>query len=241
MIPYDAIQTIAKRYQTEVRIVVREYIQHSFLSALYQIKASEQLLFKGGTALRVIYASPRFSEDVDFTGVNIRSARAIEKAFIGAISQLEQSGFRMNIVEAKETTGGYLGILAYQAYGLDEQMKFEVSLRRGKERGEVTTVTSDFLPPYTLTYVGGEGLARGKIAALLDRGKPRDWYDFYFILRHHELRRYVRSSEVARAREALEKTDINFKSVSVLLPQSHHVILKDFKRNLARELGAYHP
>ena len=92
-----------------------------------------------------------------------------------------------------------------------------------------------------LTYVGGEGLARGKIAALLDRGKPRDWYDFYFILRHHELRRYVRSSEVARAREALEKTDINFKSVSVLLPQSHHVILKDFKRNLARELGAYHP
>lgn len=39
--------------------------------AFYQEKEAEAILFKGGTALRLIYQSPRFSEDLDFSGFKI--------------------------------------------------------------------------------------------------------------------------------------------------------------------------
>ena len=45
-----------------------------FLSYLYQEPGSEKLLFKGGTALRIVFKSPRFSEDLDFSGFNFKHA-----------------------------------------------------------------------------------------------------------------------------------------------------------------------
>jgi predicted nucleotidyltransferase component of viral defense system len=47
-----------------------------FLSYLYKQPDSEKLLFKGGTALKFIFRSPRYSEDLDFTGINITQGEA---------------------------------------------------------------------------------------------------------------------------------------------------------------------
>ncbi len=71
MLSLKNLNEFIKKLQTIPKNVVREYIQHLFLSCLYKIKGSEKLLFKGGTALRIIFGSPRFSEDLDFTGQNI--------------------------------------------------------------------------------------------------------------------------------------------------------------------------
>lgn len=240
MLTKEKVDDLVRHYQTDIRNVVREYIQHLFLSSLYQTKEAEALLFKGGTALRIVYNSPRFSEDVDFDGIHITSTKPIETAFVSAMSEIEKVGFQMSIAEAKKTSGGYLGILTYQAYGLNEQMKFEVSLRPRKQSKEVSTITCDFTPPYTITHVSGDDLVKGKIAALLDRNKPRDWYDLYFILRHNILRQHAKPADLNRAYKALKKTDINFKTeMAVLLPKSHHIILKDFKQNLLKELATY--
>ena len=49
--------------------VAREYVQHVLLASLFGgIKDEVKLAFKGGTALRLLRQSPRFSEDLDFTG-----------------------------------------------------------------------------------------------------------------------------------------------------------------------------
>ena len=74
MIELKTLKQFSNRNQTTLDNVVREYFQHLFLSFLYQEKKSECLLFKGGTALRLIWQSPRFSEDLDFTGSNISIA-----------------------------------------------------------------------------------------------------------------------------------------------------------------------
>jgi predicted nucleotidyltransferase component of viral defense system len=71
MIETSVIRGLANRCQTTAENVVREYFQHLFLSAIYRKKGSEKLLFKGGTALRIVWHSPRFSEDLDFTGSRI--------------------------------------------------------------------------------------------------------------------------------------------------------------------------
>ena len=68
MISLDAIRKLAIQCRTsEYPNIVREYFQHLFLSQLYRMEKSDNLLFKGGTALRIIYGSPRFSEDLDFS------------------------------------------------------------------------------------------------------------------------------------------------------------------------------
>ena len=60
------LEQFTKQAQTKLENVVREYCQHLFLSYLYQQPHCERLLFKGGTALRIIFYSPRYSEDLDF-------------------------------------------------------------------------------------------------------------------------------------------------------------------------------
>src|SRR3989338_1779982 len=82
MLSLESLREFTKKYQTKETNVLREYVQHLFLSSLYRFPGSERLLFKGGTALRIIYQSPRFSEDLDFTGQNIYAASTIDALFI---------------------------------------------------------------------------------------------------------------------------------------------------------------
>lgn len=199
------------------------------------------MLFKGGTALRIIYKSPRFSEDIDFTGQNIYSASVIDELFISAMAEVEKLGIKIGFEEAKPTTGGYLGIIHYELYNFKEDVNFEVSLRRGKLfRKEVNNIMNDYAPAYSLFHLSAQEIVKGKMAALLDRQKPRDYYDLYFILRHPELNKYIDKKTLPKIKENLLKSRINFKKeLSVLLPVSHHMILKDFRRTLTREMAKY--
>ncbi|MBI3957973.1 MAG: nucleotidyl transferase AbiEii/AbiGii toxin family protein [Chloroflexi bacterium] len=48
------------------RNIAREYLQARLLQALQHAGAMISLAFHGGTALRFLYAIPRYSEDLDF-------------------------------------------------------------------------------------------------------------------------------------------------------------------------------
>ena len=48
------------------RNIAREYLQARILDHLHQAGAMQALAFQGGTALRFLYAIPRYSEDLDF-------------------------------------------------------------------------------------------------------------------------------------------------------------------------------
>lgn len=241
MLTSENLQEFIKKFQTSEKNVVREYLQHLFLSALYKSKGAEKLLFKGGTALRFIFHSPRFSEDVDFTGQSIYYHGEIDDLFVNALSELEKMGINISYKEAKPTTGGYLGLIHYEIFGLVEDMKFEVSLRKERRaEGELTTIVSEFTPPYTLVYLSSKQLVSGKLEALLSRKKPRDYYDLYFMLHHSELNKFVDKNKLKIVAKNLETERIDFKrELSVLLPVSHHLILQDLKKILRKEIEKY--
>ena len=68
MISIETLEKLGRQYQMGIfPNIVREYFQHVFLSELYKLPEAKRLLFKGGTALRIVYGSPRFSEDLDFS------------------------------------------------------------------------------------------------------------------------------------------------------------------------------
>jgi hypothetical protein len=64
-------QLLAEQKANQLKIdttqVVREYWELIILKGLFESPMGRFLIFKGGTALRLTYDSPRFSEDLDFS------------------------------------------------------------------------------------------------------------------------------------------------------------------------------
>lgn len=59
---------LAKEPQPHLkRLVLAEFLQHMILQSLYRQRAFENLVFTGGTALRILHHTKRYSEDLDFS------------------------------------------------------------------------------------------------------------------------------------------------------------------------------
>ena len=240
MIDLKTIRELADRHQTTADNIIQEYFQHLFLSHLYRQKDADHLLFKGGTALRIVWRSPRFSEDLDFTAVkttipNIESS--LERTLIG----VEQEGVRVKIEEAKKTSGGYFAILQFEADANRGRLQLEVSRRPSeKAKGETTLISSDFLPPFTLIHLEERFLVKEKVNALLTRAKPRDFYDLYFILRGRlSFNEVFAKDKTLKAKlvKVIEGQKWNLKSeLKRFLPTGQHGLLKNFKAVLVAEI-----
>ena len=89
MLEENRIDELAVKYQTTKINIYREYIQHVFLSLLYQQKESREILFKGGTALKLVYQSPRYSEDLDFSLGKIKFT-AVESVVLEILKEIEK-------------------------------------------------------------------------------------------------------------------------------------------------------
>lgn len=240
MIDAKQVRELADRYQTPADNILREYFQHLFLSHLYRQKDADHLLFKGGSALRVVWQSPRFSEDLDFTGTNA-SIHAIESVLEKTLVGVDGEGIHVKIDEAKKTSGGYFSILQFEGEGNRGEIQLEVSLRApGKAKGDTALIPSEFLPAFTLIHLEEKLLVHEKVVALLTRAKPRDFYDLYFILRSRLAFKGVFQKDKslkAKLLEAMENTKLDAKSeLKRFLPASQHGLLKNFKTILTAEI-----
>lgn len=239
MISKNTIEDFTKKYQTSQRNVLREYFQHLFLYLFYQQDGIDKLYFKGGTALRLVYKSPRFSEDLDF-GASFSNVDSVEDAIVATLLEAEKEGVKTALDEAKKTSGGYLSIMQFSAFGLTLPIKIEISFRDKKSKGEIKNVSSDLFPDYAIIQLVEEQLVQGKLDALLDRKKPRDFYDFYFLMRHNMLPEKGRSELLEKVLDNLQKNKINFSGeLKEFLPKSHHMIIRDFKKTIEREIKRY--
>lgn len=238
MISKEVAKELANKYQTSSLNVWREYFQHLFLSYFYQQPETDKIYFKGGTALRFIFKSPRFSEGLDFTA-SLKDAKTIEEILIKTLSEIEREGVKTSLGEAKTTTGGYLAIVSFRNNGDTIKIQVEFSLRPGKKKSETTIIAGEFIPPYNIVHLAKNELVDEKIAALLNRKKPRDFYDLYFILRD-DLLSAEEKKILPKALEALKSTSINFsQELKEFLPKSHWLIIRDFPATLEREIKRF--
>jgi predicted nucleotidyltransferase component of viral defense system len=240
MIERKLIQQLSDRYQTTSDNIVREYFQHLFLSQLYQEKGSEGLLFKGGTALRIVWQSPRFSEDLDFTGFRLK-IKDLEEIMQDTLLKIEQSGIETEIEESKATSGGYSAIFDFQTGDYKSRIQIEVSLRKERTiKGAAALISSDFTPAYTLIHLDEALLVGEKVQACLTRGKPRDFYDLYFILRGRMAFQEIFAKDKTRKAKllnAINQQGHDFsRELKQFLPVNQHLIIKGFPGTLLREI-----
>lgn len=247
MISDEALEKLATQHQTGVfPNVVREYFQHVFLSELYKLPEAEKMMFKGGTALRIVNGSPRFSEDLDFSVFGVKEhdlKKFVEDLFVKVLVKIEQLGIHVEVGEKSDkTSGGYFGIATFRILDFPTVgVEINISSRNGREiRGEVDSVANDFVPTYTLIHLPQDELVEEKVfGALLERKKPRDFYDLYFIMRKgmlsadHKMRlKAVKEEILAEAKK------IDFRGeLGAFLPVSQQAIIRDFHRMLEAELN----
>jgi len=239
MISQDAITKFADRYQTTELTIRREYLQHLFLSYFYKQGNTDNIYFKGGTALRFIYKSPRFSEDLDFSS-SLKEVETIEQIMISTFAQIDHEGIQVEIEEVKKTTGGYLAILHLKTDSTIIPIQLEISLRGEELKGETTAIVSDLFPTYTVIQLQKRQIVDGKIAALLSRKKPRDFYDLYFMLRAGLLS-IEQKNLLFQALEALrQSSNLNFEQeLKRFLPKSHWPIIRELPQALEGEIQRF--
>lgn len=238
MMRLEEIQKLSTKYQIIPLMIAREYCQHNLLSSFFNHKGSKNLLFKGGTALRIIYRSPRFSEDLDFTGIQNISYYEIENILTDTLKNLSDWGFDIDIDEAKKTTGGYLAKINFSIYQFKFIIKIEISFRqlRKKFQKMITSISNDYIHTYDIIHLSQEEIINEKTNALLSRSKPRDWYDLYFFL-HNKMLGPAQKKLLTEILAKLKRTKMDFKKeLKEFLPYSHQPIIKDFKNILITEI-----
>jgi len=246
MIGPELLENIARQEQTSIfPNIIREYVQHLFLTELYQLPGSEKLLFKGGTALRIVYNSPRFSEDLDFSLFGVfpnEVGSFVEHLFISVLEKLENMGIHIEINnKSAQTSGGYFGLATLNTNGYPP-INIEINISSRGERdiqGEVDSITNNFVPTYTLYHLPQEKIVDEKIfGALVERKKPRDYYDLYYMLRKGMLSTEQKKHLGEITKEIVDSSrQIDFQGeLGTFLPASQQSIIRDFPQTLEREL-----
>ena len=170
---------------------IRDAFQQRLLTCLYRGSESTSLVLKGGAAMRVLTASGRYTQDLDFDHDPRRSLASLQKTVRSAITRaLKGSGLTDAMVsEPKQTdTVARWKIFGRTSAGEGLNLTVEVSRRGAPDLGHVVRIPVEIsdrtLPRVYVSVYDEQALADNKLAALLDprRTAPRDIYDLDVLL-----------------------------------------------------------
>ena len=164
--------------------LAREEYELLILRGLLEQELGSMLVFKGGTALRLAYGSPRFSDDLDFSA----TAPIAGKAFARAAGDAARPFPQITLVEALPKRFTLLALYRVRDPSLPSAFSIRVEASTRRERWEqgrdfdLRLLTSPVTPVSVLARVATlERLWADKEAALANRRQPRDLYDLWFI------------------------------------------------------------
>lgn len=240
MLSENSLKEFASKWQTTELNVAREYFQHLFLSNFYLLKESEHTTFKGGTALRILYNSPRFSEDLDFT--SITKAYSIEKCIESTVENLQKEVVNVNLTESKATSGGWFAVVEVNIYQWPLRVELNISFRKKSSltKESVMMVSSPIVPSYMITALDEKILVEEKITALLTRAKPRDFFDLYFILRARLAVEIIARYQTRIVQKLTIFRDSSFvNELKNFLPRSHWNIINKLPQTLKSEMNRF--
>jgi len=196
--------------EAELVNALKEVFQEIALLGLYHGGFFEKAAFYGGTALRILYGLPRFSEDLDFTLLQKSSDFDIEQYFSSIVDEFEALGIKIDIAKkvkkdfASDIASAFLKngtsihTLKIQAADLGNILDGVHSGKKLKIKFEVDvnpplkfqTEAKTLLLPKTFNIITMTlpNLYAGKMHAVLcrkwkTRVKGRDWYDFEWYVK----------------------------------------------------------
>ena len=189
-----SLAEITKNYSEDLRrfprFILREYLQHKILQVIFDSEFANQLVFLGGTCLRIVHGNRRFSEDLDFDNFQI-GENGFEKIALHVKKKLELEGY---VIEMRTVYRG-----AYHCYIRFPELLFREGLSGFTEEKILIQLDTEpqhfpFSPEkYILNRFDVftqilttplDILLAQKFYTILNRvrNKGRDFYDVVFLL-----------------------------------------------------------
>ena len=185
----------AKRLKIDLIQIVREFCETVILKGLFDSPDGKSLIFKGGTALRLVYGSPRFSEDLDFSLTTDR----LQGKFTLLIKKIVSPFPELVITDLEEKYYTYLGEIKITQDYLPSPFRIKVEISKRRERGykfDLAMISSPVSTVQCLCRVATlEQLYKDKLACLKDRAKSKDVFDMWYICQ--KLRRSYEPQDIS--------------------------------------------
>jgi predicted nucleotidyltransferase component of viral defense system len=190
----------------EAEVGLREIMQEIALAGLQRSGFFEKAAFYGGTALRIFHGLDRFSEDLDFSLLEVNTDFSLEPYLEGIVKEAAALGMRINIKEKIKTKqsnfdSAFLksetvwkelvleNIIPQSGLSLPPAIKIKLEVDTAPPLG-FETEEKLLIKPFSF-YVKCfklPDLFAGKMHALLfrkwkQRVKGRDWYDMEWYIK----------------------------------------------------------
>ncbi|MFA6757662.1 MAG: nucleotidyl transferase AbiEii/AbiGii toxin family protein [Sulfurospirillaceae bacterium] len=204
------IEAMLSRYdlnKDEPFEALREVLQEIVLYALYETGFFNYAAFYGGTALRILYKLPRFSEDLDFSLLEPDSSFDLSKYEKTILSYLNNYGFECSIDTKIKTnsntqsaflkTNTIKQLISINApkdivakYPPTKQLKIKLEVDTNPPLDFEVEEKLHLVPlPFQIKTMKTSSLFAGKLHAILCRGwktrpKGRDWYDLVWYVKN---------------------------------------------------------
>jgi len=250
MISKQEIRDLSKRFDIDELTILREYFEVLFLSLLYSFKESSKIFFKGGTSIRLLLNSFRFSEDLDFTSLlkNSELINLIEKSF----NKMEKiiSNIKLKDIEKKrDSLITYLNYFSLeQKYPLNIHMEFSIREEPIIMKESILETIYPITPYPVIVHLEWEEILAEKIRALMKRAKGRDLFDiWYLITKGVKINMNMVNKKMEYYNERVSIEDIankikNFDEKNLyldlakFLPRGHRKIIKDLKNLILEKI-----
>lgn len=252
------VREFARALRVEAGLLLHEELQRQTLRAIYLNPKLREITLHGGTALRMVYGSPRFSLDLDFTGKPSLGLSDLPRELVSSIKLFERlMDFNVGFTAKK--------ILSNKHDFLRFNLDFTVAEVRKRFKVKVELLEKDFkrgvrkelnirYPVPTIIYVKTKELSDilvDKVCAIAGRSRalPRNIYDVDFIVRRgcrldpERLREEF--GEWRETKEGLDKAIITlgktddksiFKEINMLLPEGSKISLEDVNGSIRATL-----
>lgn len=217
-------ESLSKKLRIAKEPIIREEYEMIFLQALLASKFHQKLIFKGGTALRLAYNSPRFSEDIDFSLLKTVDSREFVKVVEAASKQLPT----VKIKELTEKHFTHFALLQIKEPYLRQafSLKIEISKRPVKWKEGVDFVVqelrSQIAPLEAVGYVVTlERVFKDKKRMVKERNKARDLFDLWWLGQRLKRKMKIRlkDGQIKKAKSELNQ----------FLPESMRLVVESWR------------
>lgn len=246
------------RNHEEAENALREIMQEVALAGLGRSGFFEKAAFYGGTALRIFYGVRRFSEDLDFSLLEVNPGFQFQPYLDGLVNELNALGIDVTLNEkskSKQTAidSAFLkpgtewkelilkGIIPQEKTGMRPDIKIKLEVDTNPPLGFATEEKLLLRPFsfYTKCFTTPD-LFAGKMHALLFRKwkgrlKGRDWFDMEWYVKNNiplHLEHFIIRS--------VQSGDLNKKSMTkeeftqLLTDKIDQVSIDDIKNDIVR-------
>ena len=183
MLNLSNIEKLSKTMHIATLNIIREHLEMEVLYYMSQSRLAKEIIFYGGTALRLAYHGPRFSEDLDFIFTHPPTPKAqTDLEYVLTMVVQHNIGVQLEEVIMKRWTLFGLLHITHAVLKHPIRLKVEITKRREKIRSQPVLLISPTTNKEVIFRCADlETLATLKEKAIAQRSAPRDWFDYWYL------------------------------------------------------------